>query len=161
MRRLLRILARTFALVLLALGALLLAAPFFDGPWGPLPGGALRSGPQVDLPARWPEGSVGETVEIETRPATPWSVTTWCVVLDGVLYVPADFLNPVKLWPFFALEDPRVRVRAGGVRYAARATLVRDTALDARLREAFARKYDLAPDGLAARSDVWFFRLEP
>lgn len=161
MRRLARALARALALGLVALAALLFASPFFDGPWGPVPGGALRAGPLVDLPARWPEDAVGETVEIETRPAKPWSVTTWAAVMDGALYVSADFLNPVKRWPFFVLDDSRVRLRVGGVRYAARATLVRDAAVVARLREAFVRKYAIAPDGLAARTQVWFFRIEP
>lgn len=159
MRRLVRALARALALAGVALAALLFAAPFFDGPFGPLPGGAFRAGPEADLPARWPEGSVGATVEIETHPARPWSVTTWAVVLDDALYVPADFLNPLKRWPFFVLEDPRVRVRVAGVRYAGRATLVRDDATVARLREAIGRKYRVAPDGLAARTEVWFFRI--
>lgn len=153
--------ARALAVALVALGGLFVAAPFHDGPIGPVPGGALRAGPLVDLPAHWPEGAVGETVELETRPATPWSVTTWAVVLDGTLHLSADFLNPLKLWPFFVLEDPRVRVRVGGVRYAAHATRVRDAATIARLRDAFRHKYALAPDGLASRTEVWFFRIGP
>lgn len=156
-----RAVARALALGLVVLAALLFAAPFLDGPWGPLPGGALRAGPEADVPARWPGGAVGETVEIETRPAHPWSVTTWAVVVDDVLYVSADFLNPGKRWPYAVLDDPRVVVRVAGVRYVAQATLVRDAAVVARVREAFGRKYRLAPDGLAARADVWFFRIGP
>lgn len=162
MRRLRRALARALALALalMALAALLVAAPGFDGPWGPVPGGALRRGPEADVPAHWP-GTLGDTIEIETRPARPWSVTTWAVSLDDRLYASADFLTPWKRWPFYALEDPRVVVRSAGVRYAASATLVRDAETIARLRQAFARKYELAPDGIAARTQVWFFWIGP
>lgn len=132
-----------------------------DGPLGPLPGGALVRGTlsQAQRP-RWEAAAVGRTIELEVRPAAPWSVTVWAVVYAGDLYVPADFLNPVKRWPYFVLEDPTVVVRSAGERYRCTAIRVEEPGLLAALRSAFARKYALTPDGFAAHSRVWFFRLE-
>jgi hypothetical protein len=133
-----------------------------DGPLGPLPGGALVRGVLSEEPKpHWEAAEIGDTIELEVRPAAPWSVTTWAVVWGGSLYVAADFLNPLKRWPYFVLGDPAVVVRAGGRRYRCTAVRVEDPALVADLRRAFARKYGLSPDGLAAHATVWFFRLEP
>jgi len=148
---------------LLALAALsgLFLLRLHDGPLGPLPGGVLVAGPLSEEPRpHWEGAGIGDTIELEVRPRAPWSVTTWAVVYAGNLYVAADFLNPVKRWPYFVLEDPAVEVRAAGRRYRCSATRVEDPSLVAALREAFARKYRLSPDGLAAHARVWFFRLE-
>jgi len=157
---------RLAASVLLALGLGVLGSlsllRLHDGPLGPLPGGALVRGVLSEEPKpNWEEAGIGETIELEVRPEAPWSVTTWAVVLGGSLYVAADFLNPLKRWPYFVLGDPAVVVRAGGRRYRCTAVRVEDPALVADLRRAFARKYVLTPDGLAAHTTAWFFRLEP
>jgi hypothetical protein len=114
---------------------------------------------QEALP-RWDAAGIGQTIELEVRPRAPWSITTWAVVYAGDLYVAADFLNPWKRWPYFVLEDPAVEVRAAGRRYHCSAVRIEDPALLAALRRAFAEKYALSPEGLAARSRVWFFRLQ-
>jgi hypothetical protein len=135
---------------------------FHDGPLGPLPGGALVRGTlSEDQKPGWESAGIGDTIELEVRPGAPWSVTTWAVVFEGDLYVSADFLNPIKRWPYFVLEDPSVEVRAAGRRYRCSAVRVEDPQLVAALRSAFARKYALPPDGFAAHTAVWFFRLEP
>lgn len=150
----------------LSLGlAVLLAFPilrFHDGPLGPLPGGAFASGTlSQDPKPQWGRAGIGQTIELEVRPGAPWSVTIWAVVHEGDLFVAADFLNPLKRWPYFVLEEPAVEVRAAGRRYRCSAVRVEDPGLVAALRQEFARKYSLSPDGLAARSAVWFFRLAP
>jgi hypothetical protein len=149
--------------VLLALAALsgVLLLRLHDGPLGPLPGGAFVRGTLSQEPKpRWEAAGIGPTLELQVRPGAPWSVTTWAVVYEGELYVAADFLNPLKRWPYFVLENPAVEVRAAGRRYPCVAARVEDPGLVAALREAFARKYRLSEDGLAAHSVVWFFRLE-
>jgi hypothetical protein len=155
--------SRVAASALLALGmASLFLVRLHDGPLGPLPGGALVRGPYSEDPKpQWEAAGIGETIELEVRPKKPWSVTTWAVVAGGSLYVAADFLNPLKRWPYLVLADPAVVVRAAGRRYRCTAVRVEDPALVADLRQAFARKYALRPDGLAAHTTVWFFRLEP
>jgi hypothetical protein len=170
MRRLRRVTRRAAGVTLVlagAIGALLALTRLHDGPLGPLPGGALRAGALVFAPLDLAPFAAAQTLALETRPASPWSVTTWFVVHDGALYASADFLNPGKRWPFYVLEDPRVVVRlesAGdgeAVRVPCRATRVGDDATIHALRDAFARKYALAPSSLAARTTVWFFRLDP
>ncbi|HME69590.1 MAG TPA: hypothetical protein VKM54_06945 [Myxococcota bacterium] len=154
----------TFAALALGLGALggLSALRLHDGPLGPLPGGALVRGTlSEDQKPRWEAAGIGPTIELEVRPGAPWSVTTWAVVYEGDLYVAADFLNPLKRWPYFVLKDPAVVVRATGRRYRCSAVRVEDPGLVAALRQAFARKYALTPDGFAAHTSLWFFRLEP
>ncbi len=136
--------------------ALLFSLIGCGGPLGPIPGGAL-SGPEVACPDAFP--SDVEAVQIEVRPADPYSVTTWNVVLDGTLHVPADFLNPVKRWPHYVEADDRVRVRVGPLVYACRALRVADPERIEALRTAAATKYDLDPDGFAASSEVWWYRI--
>lgn len=131
------------------------------GPLGPIPGGRL-AGEEVPYPA---EGfaAFGDLphVDLELRPESPRSVRTWVLVLDGALFVPADFFNPGKRWPEQALADPRVRVRLGDAIVRGQLVRVEDPALTARLRLATSRKYEVAPDSWAARIEVWWFRLEP
>ena len=151
--------------LLVAALALVVFARRHDGPLGPLPGGALQAGTIVPPPDDWSPFADVATLELETRPDSPWSVTTWFVVQEGKLYASADFLNPGKRWPHFVLEDPRVRVRLDEgshlLRFECRAVRVDEPSTIASLRETFARKYHLAADGLAARTQVWFFRLDP
>jgi hypothetical protein len=166
--------AASLALVLVAAALVVVAfARFHDGPLGPLPGGALRTGGLARVPEDWSPWAGVPTLELETRPDSPWSVTTWFVVEGGKLYASADFLNPGKRWPHFVQTDPRVIVRlddgsgAGAtgrtslLRFECRAVRVEEPSTVAALRKAFARKYDIAPDGIAARTQVWFFRLDP
>ncbi|MEE8581614.1 MAG: hypothetical protein V3T33_08500, partial [Myxococcota bacterium] len=82
------------------------------------------------------------------------------VVLGEQLFLPADFLTPWKRWPYQVLADNRVRIRVAGRIFDCRATRVENEALIGRLREATAAKYGLTTDGLAARVEVWWFRVE-
>lgn len=140
----------------IAVLALALALVGCGGPLGPIPGGALR-GPEVACPAAFP-GDVEET-EIEVRPDDAYSVTTWNVVIDGTLHIPADFLNPLKRWPYYLEADDRVRVRVGSLVYACRAVRVESPERINALRAAAAAKYDLAPDGVAASTEVWWYEI--
>jgi hypothetical protein len=88
-------------------------------------------------------------------------VTTWSVVWNGELFLPADFLTPWKRWPHQVLEDDRIRLRVGAEIFTCRAERVDDEALIERLRRAAAAKYDLESDGRAARAEVWWFRARP
>ena len=142
-----------------AIGFLLLTG-VAGGPIGMLPGGRLsgdaagRSAPDL--------GRLGslETIEIQVRPDRPRSVTTWVVVVDSAVHIPADFMLPFKRWPHLVLEDPRVTLRIDGFLYPGRATRVESASRITELRLAVAAKYDVAPDSLAASSDVWFFRVD-
>ncbi len=162
LRPTLRRLLLALALVAAAGALALHLARRLDGPLGPIPGGAFRSGTPVgEVAPDWSFARDLREIEIEMDPASPRSVRTWFVVQDGEPVASADFLNPAKRWPYDVLRDPRVRLRLGGRIFERRALRVQDPAAIARLRAAFARKYALAPDGLAARTEVWFFRMDP
>jgi len=142
-----------------AVATLLLLA--CDGPVGPIPGGAL-SGAESPCPSQgFAAARDAREIQLEVRPDDPYSVTTWAVVLDGVLHVPADFFNPGKRWPHMADADPRVRVRIAGRLHGCDAHRVHDEAAIARLRAAAAAKYDVDPEGWAARQEVWWYRIQP
>jgi hypothetical protein len=154
------------ALVLIALavlGALALrtAARLGGGPIGPVPGGRLSGELAADQDPDWSFTEAVRTIAVEVDPDDPLSVTTWVFTYRGALYVAADFFDPFKRWPHLALADPRVRLRIAGKIYERTAVRVTDPALIEQLRHAIAAKYDVAPDGLAAHVDVWFFRMDP
>ena len=132
-----------------------------DGPWGMLPGGPFRAVGEPCLAGSWQDFATVEELAVEVDPSHPRSVTTWSVVVNGDLFVPADFLTPFKQWPQRVMRDDRIRVRLAGRTFRCRGVRVRDPATIATLRSAAASKYDLDPNGLAARSEVWWFRLAP
>lgn len=102
-----------------------------------------------------------EEWSLEVSPERPRSVTTWWVLHDGEAFVPADFLTPFKQWPHRVMAEPRVRVRLAGTIYRCRAERVHDPDTIRALRRAAAAKYELDPERLAARSEVWWFRIRP
>jgi len=138
-----------------------LATGLLDGPWGMLPGGRLVGSSAGCETARWEEFASTREVELEVRPSSPRSLTTWSVVHEGELFVPADFLTPWKRWPHQVLEDDRIRLRLGGRIFECRAERVADEQKIEQLRLAIATKYDLQADGRAATIDVWWFRVRP
>lgn len=131
-----------------------------DGPWGPIPGGRLEGEDEPCPGDARPFASVRE-VELELAPEAPRSVRIWSVVVDDRLFVPGDFLTPIKRWPQQVVDDPRVRIRIDGRIYRCRARRVGDPDEIAALRREAARKYRLEAEGWAARSEVWWFELEP
>lgn len=131
-----------------------------DGPIGPLPGGRLR-GDETPCPGDFRAFASEREVELEVSPDAPRSVRIWNVVSDGRLFVPGDFLTPIKRWPHQVVIDSRVRVRMAGQLFRCSARRVEDAALIETLRRETARKYALEPDGWAARSEVWWFELVP
>lgn len=145
------------AAVALGLVAWLLTG-LLDGPWGMVPGGPFH-GRDESCPRDF--SFAAETAEIEVEVASGRSMTIWSVVRHGTLYLSADFLTPWKGWPHTLAADPRLRLRLDGRVFRCRAERVDDPeTIDALRREA-ARKYDLEPDGWAARVEVWWFRVAP
>ncbi len=90
------------------------------GPFLVLPGGRLAGNEATAPVSDW--SFVDDSfVDLETRPADPYSVELNYVVRDGKLYIdPAEG----KLWLEHIREDPRVRVRFGDTVYPLEAVLV-------------------------------------
>jgi hypothetical protein len=145
----------------LAAAVALLLARRADGPWGPLPGGPFRGVASPCPVSGWERFAGIRESDLETRPEAPRSVKTWNVVHEDRFYVPADFLTPGKRWPRDVVGDGRVRLRIEGDVFECRAVRVSDATTVEALRAAAARKYGIGEDDLAARTEVWWFRLEP
>jgi hypothetical protein len=134
-----------------------------DGPWGMIPGGPFaESEPELACgKLRAIPSAVLTELELEVRAPRPRSITTWSVVVDRSVYVPADFLTPLKRWPHQVLADPRIRVRVGGQIYRCHAERVTQPDRISKLRRAISAKYAIEPDGWASRARVWWFELLP
>ncbi|HEY2775156.1 MAG TPA: DUF2255 family protein [Candidatus Binatia bacterium] len=126
----------------------------FDGPLGPIPGGAL-SGP-VNSTENPDWSKIGKELELEIRPSRPWSLHIWGVVVDGELYSPSAF-GAWRRWPKVVLEDPRVRLRTNGQVYGRLLERVTDPALKKRVGEALAEKYGFDAKKAAADDTTWYF----
>ncbi len=130
----------------------------FDGPLGPIPGGAFV-GPVDPNPApEW--GDTEEVIELEIRPEKPWSLSVWNVVLDGTLYVPSA-RGAQRRWTTVALANPNVRVRTGGKIYEQRIEKIDDPALRRRIGEAIVARYRLEAGNEEDLQSTWFFRIAP
>ncbi len=158
MRRVLRWALIAFGLGLLAIGGLRLVAIASGGPLGPIPGGALSGDPATGDPPLDALGAARE-IELQVDPANPRSMTTWVLVHDGQVYVPAAFAES-KTWPRLAESDGRVVLRLGGRLWNRQAVRVTDPATLSTLIGELARKYGFDPSG-AASQKTWVFRLDP
>ncbi len=139
--------------------AVFLYAPYADGPVGPLgyiAGGRLQGPVEVfpDDPSAWADRL---TVELETNPTDPRSVTVGLLVVDGVAFVPATLRPDTKRWPRDVERDANVRVRVDGRIYRARVTRIRDPRLHERLANAGQHKYD---PSFFDSERTWFYRLD-
>ncbi len=131
------------------------------GPWGPWPGGRLYGEVVVEPVEDWSFSDEFPLVAVETRPTFPHSVTTIAFTHEGALYVPA--LSPRgKRWPYFVLDDPRVRIRIGDKVYPGRAVRLTDEtdreALVASAQKKYPQLADRDPEELG---EVWLFRIDP
>jgi hypothetical protein len=138
--------------------AVLLAASLSGcaGPCGLLPGGALE-GRIVATPGSWGFTDEVKTVQLETRPADPYSVNVWVVAAGAHLYVHAG-ANRAE-WVEHLEADPSARLRIGDAIYALAAVRVEEQAEFDRFSDAYERKYGRRPrNGNVA--EAYLFRLE-
>ncbi|MGH9886286.1 MAG: hypothetical protein ACREBE_12200 [bacterium] len=161
MRTILRWLAILVGMVVLAIGSLFVAARFHDGPLGPIPGGALRSGAQVDAPVSdWKFATDVQTIEMQLANESS-SRTTWILVHDGRAFIPVSLAYPPgKRWHKAADQNGAAWIRIEGQRYPVSLTRVQDDPTRAALADVVRGKY-AGPDGKGLPSDggVWFFEI--
>lgn len=134
------------------------------GPLGPLSGGALRGPVHEGAVHDWSFAAGVETVQLETNPSDPHSVNTWCVGLDGKLYVPTSMIRGPKSpderdWVKNVLANSAVRIRIDGEIYPLIATRVGDAAEYDAARAALEKKYGLDPAERDPERVIWIFRL--
>jgi hypothetical protein len=137
--------------------ALALAAPIAGcgGPFLLLPGGALE-GPTAPAPESWSFTDGVKTVQLETRPADPYSVNVWVIALGEHLYVHAGTRR--NAWVENLESDPNARLRVGGSLYALVAARVDDQAEFDRFADAYERKYGRRPRNENV-AEAYLFRL--
>jgi len=125
--------------LILSLGLSLLLAGCSE-PFIVFAGGAL-SGEETTAPDDWSALADIETMQLETRPAEPYSVNIWAVGIGPDLYVGTG--PDGTRWSQYILEDRHVRFRAEGKVYALHALPVVEPEERRRVAEAYVDKYDL------------------
>lgn len=162
-----RILVGVLVIVAVAVGGVLVAARFSDGPLamiagGPFTSGELHSGPEPD----WQFVRDVDTVEFQLlQPAR--SRTTWIVEHDGRVFIPCGYMDTAwgrlwKQWPIEAEQDGRALLRVDGTLYPRALRRVQDGPLVAPVVAELNRKYPIqaTPEAVAAGS-LWLFELTP
>ena len=120
-----------------------------------IPGGAL-GGDESAPPGDWSFTDAVDTVQVETRPADPYSVNVWGVTVGRYFYVAAS-RGGESPWARAMDEDGLVRLRVGGAVYPLRASRVVDEAELGAVSEAYVRKYEVDDDNFVGAA--WVFRL--
>ncbi|HEX7036200.1 MAG TPA: hypothetical protein VF210_10520 [Pseudomonadales bacterium] len=120
--------------------------------------GGTLSGEERPPPEDWSALADEETVQLETRPADPYSVNIWAVSVERDVYV-ATGADGTR-WTGFIGQDPRVRLRVGQTLYPLRAVRVTDREEQEQVARAYADKYELDPEDNWVR-EALVYRLEP
>ena len=120
-----------------------------------LPGGALE-GTAAAVPESWSFTDGIETVQLETRPAEPYSVNIWATAAGEFVYVHAGANR--SAWVEHIEADPNVRLRVNESIYELSATRVTDQAEFDRFSDAYEKKYGRRPRNENV-AEAYLFRL--
>jgi len=126
------------------------------GPTLLLPGGQL-DGTTAAAPDDWAWTDEVSTVQLESRPADPYSVNIWIVGIEDRLYVHAGANR--SAWVENIETDSSVRVRFDETIYALAATRVEDQAEFDVFADAYQVKYGSRPRNEDI-TEVYLFRLQ-
>jgi len=164
----LRVLGGLLALLVVAIGGLLIAARFADGPivivaGGPFTTGELVAGPEPD----W--SFVRDVQEVEFQLLEPpRSRTTWILEHEGKAYIPSGYMTTWwgriwKKWPLEAERDGRTLLRIGDALYERQLVRVEEGPLAAPLLAELSRKYGGGREPMEAvtSGSLWLFELTP
>lgn len=169
MRSVLRVLGGVVALLLVAIGVLLVGARFADGPvaiiaGGPFTSGELVSGPEPD----W--SFVRDVREVEFQLLDPArSRTTWILDHEGKAYIPCGYMTTWwgkiwKRWPLEAEKDPRILLRIGDSLYERQLVRIREGPDVEPLLKELSRKYADGreiPVEMVTSGYLWLYELAP
>jgi len=143
-------------LVLLLAGVGVLLTGYFE-PFIGFPGGGL-TGMEQHKPVDWAFAAEVGTVQLETRPADPYSVNLWGVGVGSDFYVATRPQGTT--WSGNLGTDSNVRLRVGEILFPLKAVSVIDAAERGRVHAAYVEKYNADPDQIADSAGL-IFRLEP
>ena len=105
-----------------------------------IPGGQL-SGEVQASPVKWID--VPEVIQVETRPADPYSINIWGVGVGPDLYFATG--EGGTTWSKYVAEDNKVRVRINDSLHEFVAISVLDPTERSTVEAAYVSKYDLDP----------------
>lgn len=112
------------------------------GPTLVLPGGTL-SGTTAKVPSDWTSTNDVSTIQLETRPESPYSVNIWAVGMGDQLYVHAGANR--SAWVENMEANANVRVRIEGTLYDLAASRVEDQAEFDAFSDSYETKYGARP----------------
>jgi hypothetical protein len=130
----------------------------FAGCGGPvllLPGGALE-GDVVATPSSWSFTDAVDTVQLETRPADPYSVNIWVTAMGENLYLHAGANRAT--WVENLEADPNVRLAVDDSIYELAAARVEAQEEFDRFSDAYEQKYGRRPRNENV-TEAYLFRL--
>ena len=110
------------------------------------------------IPQTWSSIAEADIIQLETRPADPYSVNLWVLGMHGYLYVYAGD-NRAK-WVDHIDANPNVRLGHAGKIYELTATQVDDDAEFNLFAQGWASKYGNLPRNMNL-AEVYLFRLTP
>jgi hypothetical protein len=145
---------RTKPLLLLIVVSIVSAAGC-GRPFALLPGGALEGTPAA-VPASWSFTDEVDTVQLETRPAQPYSVNIWATAAGEEIYIHAG--GNRSTWVEYIEADPNVRLRVNESIYELAAARVADQAEFDRFSDAYEKKYGRRPRNESV-AEAYLFRL--
>jgi hypothetical protein len=124
--------------------------------------GITLTGTDATWPADWRFTDTTKEIQIQmhTPYLIPHSVTIWCAEVDGDLYVGASSPKK-KYWPGWIDRDANVRLSIDDKIYAARLVPLDDPDTMARVRTAYATKYQLNATTGSAIGDVRYWHVVP
>jgi hypothetical protein len=153
--------------VIVAIGALMFAARFSDGPLGIIAGGPLVAGELVTGPdPDWTFARDVPTIQLQLL-EPPRSRTTWILELNGKIYVPCGYMTSTvgrlwKHWPIEAERDGRAILRIDGKRYSRQLVRIEHGPLLEPLTQELSRKYGApATPATVESGSLWLFELAP
>ena len=123
----------------------------------PISGGELH-GTVAPIPSDWSELARISVIQLETRPAAPYSVKLWAVAVGSSLYVHAGTNHTT--WIENIEHNPDVRVLIGESIYKLRAFRVTDAAEFKRFSDVYEKKYGRRPRNENI-VEIYVFRLDP
>ncbi len=144
--------------IAIAIGVIVLAAPYRDGPTAFIPGGPLEAGELVTAHVTdWSFAESLDTIEMQLIADDNRSRTTWILVHKGAAYIPVTLgFPPDKRWHHLAAKDGRAVVRLGGNRYPVNLKKITGKKRQSTLAEVSAAKYPPAP---GSDRGSWYFEL--
>jgi Uncharacterized protein conserved in bacteria (DUF2255) len=141
---------------------LALAASACFNPSERRPGTRLSGEAVASLPSDWSFTNAQHEIAIEVRTPywLPHSVTIWCASDAGALYVAARDPDD-KRWPGWVADDPDVRLLIAGKIYEVKLARLDDPEQIARVRRAYAAKYQLPDTPPGEGPPVRYWRVVP